>query len=343
MNAEAKKAIGVVHKEAEMREIVERAKARGLVRGPGTMAPVTLKGSGCLEETVDGVKIEVRFEFIDVTPAMARAWLVGNNKRNRKLRETTSAAYAQDMRNGDWLLNHQGLAFNTAGELIDGQHRLSAVVESGCTVKMLVSHGWPAATTRRAKLMDTVDRGAARSIADMLGLQHGVGTPRYVVIAATALARVCANPKRSRKMTTPMVLGVIEAFSAGIKFAAERRPRMTGLRQANVLGAMALGYGVHPAETADFLSRLESGENLSKDNPILHCRNGLLESVGKPSQSKFQMARELADVAQHLWLHVFGKSMSENGAGHEGLDYFRLRQAEAVEKVRTLIEGGRKA
>lgn len=348
MNAEVKRNMATAKRTEDFKAIVDRAKAKGLVREAGAVAPAAqgnqAAGGGVwLEAVVAGTAYRIRLEFLEVTPVMARGWLIANNKRNRKLRETTEEAYARDMRNGDWLLNHQGLAFNDADELIDGQHRLAAVVRSGCTVTLLVSYGWPATTKSapgRAKLMDTVDRGAARSIADLLGLQHGIVAPRQVVMTATALARVCANPSHCRKMTTPVILGVIEAFAGGIKFAVENRSKSIGLRQANVLGALALAHAVHPEQVADFMARLETGECLTGDSPILRCRNWLLEMKSGRGCSKIAMARDLAEVAHYLWLHVTGKNATFAPPGPEGLDYFRLRQPEAVAKVKKIVEGG---
>ncbi len=61
------------------------------------------------------------------------------NDRNRRFRGLTVAQYADDLRNGRWEVTLQGIAINTEGKLIDGQHRLSAVVKSGCTVPMMVT------------------------------------------------------------------------------------------------------------------------------------------------------------------------------------------------------------
>ena len=41
---------------------------------------------------------------------------------------------ARDMKAGHWRLTHQGIAFDPAGVLIDGQHRLWAIVESDTTL-----------------------------------------------------------------------------------------------------------------------------------------------------------------------------------------------------------------
>jgi hypothetical protein len=107
----------------------------------------------------------------EITPKKAAAYLE-KNATNRTLRGPTVAAYEADMKAGNWIPTHQGIAFNDRDELIDGQHRLTAVVRSGATVRMLVTRGLPALTGEN-HTMDAVDRGAARSISDQLKLQHG--------------------------------------------------------------------------------------------------------------------------------------------------------------------------
>ncbi len=43
------------------------------------------------------------------------------------------------MREGHWDTTHQGIAIASDGTLVDGQHRLLAIVESGVTVRMNVT------------------------------------------------------------------------------------------------------------------------------------------------------------------------------------------------------------
>lgn len=71
-----------------------------------------------------------------VTPALAEQWLASNTG-NRKWRPGHSESLAQIMVQGAWRWTHQGIAFSK-NRLIDGQHRLRAVIISGCTIPMLV-------------------------------------------------------------------------------------------------------------------------------------------------------------------------------------------------------------
>lgn len=103
-------------------------------------------------------------EMVEVTPGLAQHWLASNVK-NRNLRPQIVARYARDMADGNWLLTGEAVKFAASGALLDGQHRLSAIVESGVTVRTLVVTGLP------DEVQDVMDSGAARKAADVLGLR----------------------------------------------------------------------------------------------------------------------------------------------------------------------------
>lgn len=76
----------------------------------------------------------VRTEWKVVTPAMATKWLEEGNTHNRKVRDSVVMRYAADMKAGRWKQTHQGIAFNGDGTLLDGQHRLFAIIEADTEV-----------------------------------------------------------------------------------------------------------------------------------------------------------------------------------------------------------------
>lgn len=83
-----------------------------------------------------------------VSPELAMEWLsksAGNPRfgQEGKVNKSVVAKYAADMKGGHWELTHQGIAFNESGELVDGHHRLCAVIESGVNVWMYVTYDVP--------------------------------------------------------------------------------------------------------------------------------------------------------------------------------------------------------
>ena len=87
-----------------------------------------------------------------ITPEMAREWLKKNMHNNRPVLKATVHNYARQMRCGTWNLTHQGIAFDQNGELVDGQHRLSAIIEANVPVKMNVTYGLNARLVRFSPL-----------------------------------------------------------------------------------------------------------------------------------------------------------------------------------------------
>lgn len=61
------------------------------------------------------------------------------NDNNRNINYAKVKKMAKDMKEGHWDTTHQGIAIASDGTLVDGQHRLLAIVESGVTVRMNVT------------------------------------------------------------------------------------------------------------------------------------------------------------------------------------------------------------
>lgn len=82
------------------------------------------------------------FAVMLVTPEMAAEWLK-TNTRNRNPNKDKLNKLKSDMLNGQFQLTHQSIAFDTDGNLIDGQHRLISLVETGVTVPLAVAFNAP--------------------------------------------------------------------------------------------------------------------------------------------------------------------------------------------------------
>lgn len=83
--------------------------------------------------------MDIRQETI--TPEMAQEYLKFNTENYRSLNKLRVISYSNDMKAGKWQLNGEAIKFDTEGKLIDGQHRLQAIVRANVPVKMLVIRG----------------------------------------------------------------------------------------------------------------------------------------------------------------------------------------------------------
>jgi hypothetical protein len=119
--------------------------------------------------------IQVRIEMIG--PREAEAYLA-KQKFNRPVRMKWINFLANEMLNGFWVMNGETIIFNKKDELIDGQHRLKAVLIAGGTYPFLVVHG------ADENAFSTIDTGQKRSPSDALYI---AGFPHPGVYASLGL------------------------------------------------------------------------------------------------------------------------------------------------------------
>lgn len=79
-----------------------------------------------------------KHELVDITPDIARKYLE-HNDHNRPLRKFWVHELALRMKEGAFETRRDGLLIDECGNLLNGQHRLSAIIESGCVTKMWVT------------------------------------------------------------------------------------------------------------------------------------------------------------------------------------------------------------
>src|SRR5256886_7406099 len=116
----------------------------------------------------------VRSRVVTITPKKAAEYRQ-RNTANRPLSARTVREFAAAMRRGEWRVTHQGIAFDTEGALVDGQHRLAAIVEAEVPVKITVFTEVPDGA------FDVLDTGKRRNAADVLAIE---GEKSAVMLAA---------------------------------------------------------------------------------------------------------------------------------------------------------------
>ncbi|WP_017936069.1 hypothetical protein [Nocardioides sp. Iso805N] len=213
-------------------------------------------------------------EIIDVTPTLAQTWLY-RNPNNRNLRKGMVDAYARDMLAGRWLLNGESVKIDDTGHLLDGQHRLSAVIAADVTVPMIVIKGLPAG------VMATVDAGTKRSYADALKLQGEDNSPTLAAVtrrAAMWVRGVRTNTGSLRP--TPLEMNIFINENPRIRTSAEIASKLASrsLLPASVIGLCHwLFSDLDPDDAEWFLARAADGDGLSADDPIAALRNRIVK------------------------------------------------------------------
>jgi len=135
---------------------------------------------------------------VEVTPEIAKVWLSANSE-NRAIRKSHVTSLARDISEDRWKFTHQGVAFSETGRLIDGQHRLTAIIKANKPAMLTVFLGIS------DNMFGALDRGATRSIRDEIGKTSTWVDP------AGFLAKMVL-PGDARKLTPSDVQAVMAAF-----------------------------------------------------------------------------------------------------------------------------------
>lgn len=98
-------------------------------------------------------------KYIDVTPEMAKEWVKKiSPDKQRKLNQSRCIEYAEQMKAGLWGLSTDAIGFSTDDNLINGQHRLYAIILSNTTQRFLVVYDLP------PESLNNIDIGLSRRI-----------------------------------------------------------------------------------------------------------------------------------------------------------------------------------
>jgi hypothetical protein len=106
---------------------------------------------------------EITFKLEIVTPKKADEYLK-HNIRNRKPRRQVVNELCTIIAKDEWRVVHQPIAFDGVGRLVDGQHRLMAIVKTGEALPMYVARYRNEETAMNLP----IDRQSRRSVADIL-------------------------------------------------------------------------------------------------------------------------------------------------------------------------------
>lgn len=219
----------------------------------------------------------MKAETVFVTPEMAAEWLK-RNERNRKINPKHVSNLARAIAQGDWTLNGEAVKLSTQGQILDGQHRLEAIVEAGVGIFTLVVSDLPQMT------QETMDQGRKRSFADALSM---AGVPNATLVQAIA-RRAWMWDRGNLRFSNTDAPSVQEQDHTLEKYPHIHRSAELASRASTAYrpsrGAVTgtahhLFIQIDPDQTAQFFASFASGLDLSKGHPVAALRQRLLNDV----------------------------------------------------------------
>jgi hypothetical protein len=234
---------------------------------------------------MENLKTELRLINATIAKEMLK-----RNQRNRTLKIKDVKYLSDQMKNNQWLFDGQPIRFTEDGRLLDGQHRLNAIIESNTEQKFLVIKG---IKSESFKVMDT---GRTRTGADVFSIN---GISNSTTIAATV--RFIISFKRNSltinksKITNTDLLNWYEKnknISDIVKNAFVMKNEFSNVLTATqIAGFHFLFAKKNVIEAENFIYKLCTGLGVENTNPIFLLRKKLIQdkiNVAKlPTNEKF--------------------------------------------------------
>jgi hypothetical protein len=268
----------------------------------------------------------VRSRVQTIPPARAAQWLEANTT-NRPLSRPVVRGFAEAMRRGDWLVTHQGVAFDVNGVLVDGQHRLAAVIEADQPVEMTVFTEVPEG------IFDVLDTGKRRNAADVLAIE---GEKNSIMLAAMVRTVWLYHNRPDLNWSG----GAAAVTNHQIVQTLEQHPKLrdflgTGEQIASAIGmiksaAGAASYLVEQAtkrtDLTGWYDGIIEGAGLTKGDPRLQFRRAMFNMARRQTGQPLRRR----DTREHVALYLKAFNAWHTG---EPLPQLRFTSRETMPRI----------
>lgn len=210
-------------------------------------------------------------QIIEITPQLAESFLEKNTS-NRPLSLRTIKELSIAMRQGEWQVNGEAIKFDEEGQLIDGQHRLNAIIRADTPIRTYVLRDLPSDSFK------SLDTGKKRNSADTLGIL-GYANPLQLAATTRFIINFEANQIRSSEpVTNQQMEKYIEAEPAiekSVDFI--KALKCESVLAASLAAGLHFLFACHDADEAEIFFRdLAKGTMLAASDPVFLLREKLM-------------------------------------------------------------------
>jgi hypothetical protein len=282
---------------------------------------------GTIRVPVKGADIVVRVENIDPDRA---AKLLACNGKNRPISPRIVDQLSADIEEDAFEFNGDTICLSSEGILLDGQHRLSAIIQSGRAVPCIVVYGLDPTVS------DTIDQGKPRSVKDILALSYGIRPDNAGLIVGIATVLAPESVRKSRPKLAESVFSThqelapwatwakaVSSNSVRVPAPSNRRSLVSGM-QPSPIGALAV-HMVRQGADADlvrqFFEQISSGMFSDADQGTVitalrkRQQSGapLINNGGTPTPLFLEFATYINAYARYVSYEPVGKIQAPRG------------------------------
>ena len=240
--------------------------------------------------------MSITSKIITVTPADAMKFLA-NMVHNRPLSQHNVKLYVEEILSGRWGLTGQGIIFDEKGRLLDGQHRMHAVIKAGKSIQTTAVYGV------NHDMFTLLDGGNKRTVSDVINVKNRAvvaGAAKYIY---RELNRVkwSTSAVRPRPIEGAKIVKNYPALERSAEIAVSMRKSVSFIPPAPLAYCHFMANRENPAACETFFYGLSTGANLGERSPILALRKALTPAQG--SYTNDVTAITMFIVAWNLYLN----------------------------------------
>lgn len=212
---------------------------------------------------------------MEITPSTAREWLEtsrGNPrwKGKKMVDKLRVATISDDIKNGNWNPGNNSIAFDENGFLVDGHHRLSAIIASGIPVSSLVVFGLSDLSVQH------IDENRPRTVSQRIDVDN------QIVAAANMHFWILNTLTKSSETSENIKKWIGDHPAVFDALSICRKGAGTSIcKRSYVVHAVmcAIEYGVSELKLVDFANAVNSGfADIETGSAAIVCRNMLLKN-----------------------------------------------------------------
>lgn len=248
-----------------------------------------------------------------ITPSVARRLIAQTDPtKQRQKKGHRIKQYAEDMKNGQWILNYETMHQDVDGNMINGFTRLWACVEANTPFTTKMTKGMI-----YDDIMDTLDSGGPRTRPDILSLR--VGNIKYYDSVSGAIeyiyqfsrGRVGVTRSRSDVMSNRRMRQWVDANKASVyelyEYAKTSYKRSEHLIPHKPFIGLYYIFNSIDEKAADvFMHRIGFGVDVPIDSPAFNIRAKLHRSKYSNTKSAKLTPREQSILMIRAWNDFYG-------------------------------------
>ena len=262
------------------------------------------------------------FEVATITPAEAAKLLMTINTRNRRIKRGHVSRLTRAIVSGEWKVTSQGIAIGSDGVLLDGQHRLAAIVRAKIPVQIVISRNCDPET------FGLIDTGIKRTAGDavFLSAKDSSEMGSFNNLIAGGIKLYISYKQRPNSIwsggyevaSNTAIMNVFKTREAdSIALIKYLRSCWKTFRPLNMSGALAMSLlALDEAWTMEdihsFFNLVTTGAGLEETSPILSFRNYVTNNYRLKVRVKGNTGQiALASLMKVFNAHQTGKSISK--------------------------------